>query len=290
MTLGERKVFMFALLFLVLSGISSCKQEPENHSRGNKEQQMPTNGKTPDKIQTLEATGGVKFALLGRKPPAPTPTVFCFGAADDMLTTPELRFLSERGYLCVSLDLPGHGGNRKHGEAKGLVAWRHRIEAKEDFVTEFHQKIAKVLDYLIAHGYTDPNRVAIIGSSRGAFIGYHYAASDPRVKCVAGLAPVTELEVPREFAGMDKDPMCRSLAVINRAKQFGPQKLLVIIGDQDERVGTDRAIAFARQVSKVALKANVELHVLHEPLGHTIPKGTWELTEAWITKNFDHEK
>lgn len=285
---SQVRVCVFALLFLVLSGISSCKAEPENRLGEDKGQHMPTKTRIPDEIQTLKTTSGVQFAMLGRRPSAPAPTVFCFGGAPT--DTPVLHFLLERNYLCVLLDLPGHGANRKPGETEGLVAWRNRVEAKEDFITQFNQKISEVLDYLIAQGYTDPSRVAVVGVSRGAFVGYHYAASDPRVKCVAGLAPVTELTVLQEFAGMDNDPMTQSLAVINQAKRFEGQNVLVIIGDQDERVGTHQAIAFARQVSKVAKKANVDLHVLHGPLGHTEPKGTWELTDAWVTKHFGGQK
>jgi dienelactone hydrolase len=246
----------------------------------------PDAGEAQYPVQMLKTATGVEFGMLGSKPATPTPTVFWLGGPIQFSGVEIVPFLVERGYLCVALDTPGHGRDREPGDPeKGMLAWRRRIEAKRDFLSEFNQRMSNVIDYLIAEGWTDPDRVAILGGSRGAFIGFHYAAGDPRVKCIAGLIPLLELGHLQEFEGMENDPATRALDAINIAERLAGRKVLVIIGDQDYRAGVDYAVAFARQVSKVAEDAVVELHVLPEPRGHFDPEGTQELTEAWLIKH-----
>jgi predicted esterase len=63
---------------------------------------------------------------------------------------------------------------------------------------------------------------------------------------------------------------------------------LIIIGDRDDRVGTDQAIALSRTITASALSqglnAKVELHVLPEPKGHTTPNGAAEQAAEWIQR------
>lgn len=256
---------------------------------------------TVPKIQSLRTKTGVEFFLMGNKPAAPATTVITFGGdaasgigffADKEKMRP---FLVKRGYVVVSLDSPETGRNRVPGRIpkevlkypKGKVvfnSWRYRIEAKDSIFPEFNQKVSQVLDYLIAEGYTDPDRVATMGGSIGAFVAYHYAASDPRVKCVSGHIPLTDLRVLGEFKGMENDPLTKSLEVSNLAKKFAGHQVQVLIGKLDRRVNVDLVIAFAKRVSKEAPTAKVDLHVL--PGGHVATPRYGKLAEAWLDKNF----
>src|SRR5207237_9901005 len=112
------------------------------------------------------------------------------------------RLLGRQGYLCVSLDVPCHGEDQKAKE-NGLAGWRVRLEKGDTLIPGFVAKASAVLDHLIKEGYTDPRRVAACGTSRGGFIALHFAAAEPRVRCVAAFAPVTNLLALREFAGME---------------------------------------------------------------------------------------
>ena len=97
-----------------------------------------------------------------------------------------MPLLVDHGYLCVSLDAPGHGKNREFGEPP--AKWTPRgIGSKKKFIPNFSQKISKVFDYLIAKGFTDSGRVAVMGDSQGVFVAFHYAAGDPGVKSVAAI-------------------------------------------------------------------------------------------------------
>ena len=197
----------------------------------------------------------------------------------------QVQFLIDHGYLCVTLNAPACGPDIEPGEAKEVMdRWRHRIEARNNFILKFNKKVSKVLDYLIAEGYTDPGRVVALGGSMGAFIAFHYAASEPRVKCVVGQIPLTDLRVLSEFKGMENDPLTKSLDVRNLAEKFAGHNVLVIVGKEDRRISTDHAVAFAQRVSRVAKGADVEWHVLDG--GHSLfIKGLGKLTEAWLTKH-----
>src|SRR5690349_8576947 len=86
------------------------------------------------KPQVLKTGDGVAFSLLGEKPAVPAPTLFIFALdADRTLSSAMYRqagdILAGRGYLCVSLDLPCHGAQRRNGEAAELKGWRQRIDA-----------------------------------------------------------------------------------------------------------------------------------------------------------------
>lgn len=196
--------------------------------------------------------------------------------------------LIKKGYLCVSIDLPGHDSFKGEDSQPGLVAWREASDRGEDFVASFTSQVTGVLDFLIEAGYADPNRIAACGTSRGGFMALHAAAADPRIKAVAAFAPVTNLMALREFTGATNTEHVAALSLLADAEKLAGRSIWLIIGDRDERVSTDDAIAFARRVTTLSLEktsaADVTLLVTTEPKGHTTPKGAPELAAAWISE------
>ena len=153
-----------------------------------------------------ETPDGIRFGIWGTKVSYPAPTLFVFSATiDESLGDPYYRqcgnALAEQGFLCVSLDLPGHGLDQRDDEPGGLTAWRVRSDRGEDFVTPFTKRARQVLDYLIQAGYTDPERVAACGTSRGGFMALQLTAVEPRIRATVAFAPVTALGTLREFHG-----------------------------------------------------------------------------------------
>ena len=258
---------------------------------GQPPEEIQASGKPHSHHQVLTTPEGVRFGLLGDKDEAPAPVAFLFGSLfDESLAGEHCRILRKLGFVCVALDAPGHGSDRNSAEPLELRAWRHRLDSGNDFVTVFNRKVSGVLDYLVAQHNADPERVVAVGGSRGGFLAYHFAASDKRVKSVAGLAPVTELRALVEFEGMGDHELTQSLALIRHAPRLAGRHVLVIIGDQDERVGTDHAVAFARSVSREADDARVDLHVLSEPRGHYHPVETGWLLAQWSGKFLEGSK
>jgi pimeloyl-ACP methyl ester carboxylesterase len=240
---------------------------------------------------TLHAThDGVHFALWGDAPAKPAPTLILLaGLAEDTLAKSTFqkagKFLKPRGYLCVSIDLPCHGSQAAKG-LSGLAGWAKRAAAADDFVAEFNRRMSAVLDFLIAQQWTDREKIATCGTSRGGFLAIRFAAHDQRVKAVAAFSPVTDLRQLSEFQ------VAKSAAAVDRMslEAFVPslvgRPIFIAIGDRDERVGTEAAIAFARALSRAAVRADVpscvELHVLSQPGGHTAPEGADLLAARWI--------
>jgi len=262
-------------------------------------------GGEENEIRILRTPSGVRFGILGEKARTPAPTLFVFAVnIEDTLRIDEFNkvghILARDGYLCVSLDVPCHGTDAKTGEeANTLNCWRIRLEKGDALLPEYLAKASAVLDYLIMQGFTDPQKVAASGTSRGGFIALHFAAADPRVRCVAAFAPVTNLLVLREFAGLEGDSVTvrkiKALALVNSAQKLAGRSIWVCIGNYDRRVGTDEAIAFSRRVVEASVAqnrpANVEVHILPSfgyqarayNDGHQIPIAlAHEEAAAWI--------
>lgn len=239
--------------------------------------------------QAMTTDDGVKFGIWPAVPTEPAPTLFILsGSWQDALGSATYRKagtqLAERGYLCVSVDLPCHGEDAQPKES-GLTGWRVRCDRNEDVMADLTGRVTQVLDHLIARKLTDPARVAVCGTSRGGFAAIHCAIADPRLKCVAAYAPVTDLAALSEFRGGEDLPIVKRLALVKHADVLAERPVWIIIGDRDVRVSTDRAIALARKISAVAVAQNVtprvDLHVLSSP-GHTTPPGAAEQSAAWI--------
>lgn len=247
-------------------------------------------------VQHLTTPDGIEYGLWNATPETKaTPTLFVLASTiDATLGSAYFRQcgnqLAEHGWACVTIDLPCHGKQAIEGEPAGLSGWSHRLAKNEDVVAECNDRLSKVLKHLIQTGVTDPEHIAACGTSRGGFLAIHFAAHDKRVKCVAAFAPVTEPAVVNEFVANADHPLVKQVSLENQADRLAGRPVWVVIGDQDERVGTDRAIAFKQSVTAASqmkkLDDRIELHVMPEPRGHTTPKGSAECAAAWILKQF----
>lgn len=243
-------------------------------------------------LQIRETLSGVRYGLWGRPAATPAPLLIVLSATiEESLGQEYFRqcgdvLANEHGFLCVSIDLPAHGPQQRADERAGLEGWRDRADRQEDFVAANNARLRAVLDHLIATGQADSARIAACGTSRGGFMALHFAAAEPRVKCVAAFAPVTDLTALREFEGAEADLHVASLALVHQAEALAARPVWLVIGDRDARVSTDAAIAFVRAVTATALKENLnpqaEIHVLPEPKGHTTPAGAPKAAAAWI--------
>jgi dienelactone hydrolase len=250
----------------------------------------------PPAMQVLQTPGGVRFGLFGKKGERPAPTLFVFALSlEDMPKHPGYtdvgRRLARHGFLHVTLDPPCHGVDTKPGEPPQLRGWRTRVEKGEKLVGDFTARATAVLDHLIKEGYTDAGRVAACGTSRGGFLAFHFMAAEPRIKAAAGFSPVTNLLALSEFARLEKLEAAQALALTTVAPKLAGRPIWVSIGNHDQRVSTDDAIAFTRQVVAASLagakdpkpRVPVELLVGASP-GHGIIDNAHELAAAWLIR------
>jgi dienelactone hydrolase len=238
----------------------------------------------------LTTPGGVEFGILGAKPAAPAPELILYAAdIDRTLGDPAYNrvatLLAEKGFVCVTLDAPCHGKDNTENADNPLATWRARIEKGDDLVGDFTRRCTQVLDYLVAEKYADPARAAAGGISRGGFLALHWAAAEPRVRCVAAFSPVTELMALAEFNGAKDRQRIEALELRRAAAKLADRPIWIVIGNHDERVGTDRAIAFTRDVVRAAAAQKrpplVELHVTTTP-GHSTPAAAHDEAAAWV--------
>jgi dienelactone hydrolase len=244
-------------------------------------------------VVNLSTPTGVRFGIWGTKVRYPAPTLFVFSSTiKESLGNPYYRqcgnALAEQGFLCVSLDLPGHGLEQRDDEPEGIAAWRFRSDQGEDFVAPFTRQVQDVLDHLIKDGFTNPDRIAACGTSRGGFMALQATAADPRIQATAAFAPVTNLATLREFHGAANLDQIKALSLYSKAEQLAGRSLWLIIGDRDERVSTEDTIALARRVTTLSLTqsklADVTLIVQPEPKGHTTPAGSPASAAKWISE------
>lgn len=240
-------------------------------------------------VQVLKTPSGERFGMLGKKGSGPAPTLFVFATGlEESLQSADFNrvghLLGQKGFLCVSVDVPCHGKDRAAGEPGGLHGWPSRLEKGKPLVEAFAKKSSHVLSYLIEEGYTDEKKVGACGTSRGGFMALHFAAAEPRVGWVIAFAPVTDLTVLSEFAGLEKDRTVRGLSLIHHADKLAGRGLWLCIGNRDRRVGTDHAIALTRRIVEAAKPDKaiipVELHVT-PTAGHTIHATAHEEAARW---------
>jgi esterase FrsA len=243
-------------------------------------------------MKILTTPESIRFGLIGRKKSSPCPTLLMLGhSIENMLGNkdfnPPALILQRQGFIAVSVDAPGHGQDLREGEADDnlKLSWRPRLLRGERMIDKFAKKVSLLLNYLIRNRYTDPRRIAALGISRGGFLALHLAAREKRVGCVAAVAPVVDLLAVREFGGLDRHPVFKALHLVNYTRKLANLPIWICIGNNDDRVDTDRAFQFVRKLvidsADGKKPVDVQIHVM-PTLGHAAHATAYPEAAAWI--------
>lgn len=246
-----------------------------------------------EQVRHVKTNSGLEFGLWGGNGEvAPAPLLFILASTIDETLGDEYfrqcgtRLAKEKGWLCVSLDLPYHGKFRKENAREGLDGWADAVRQGEDFVSDNNARMQEILEYLINKGYVDEKNIAVCGTSRGGYLALQFAANEERVKSAIVFAPVTELSELKEFVNIDQGKLVEPFLLNGKIAELAKKKVWMVIGDNDQRVGTDQAIQLARNISLTSYRNNtsgeVELNVMYEPKGHTTPKGAVNRSVDWV--------
>lgn len=195
---------------------------------------------------------------------------------------------ADEPFLCISIDLPCHGQEHRPGEPPELAGWRHRLERGDDPVADTARRLGDVLDHLVAEGRIDARRIAVIGTSRGGYMALQVAARDLRIACAVSYAAVTDLAALREFRGAESLPAVAAAALREQAGRLAGRPVWIAIGANDDRVGTDKAVAFAAAIHAAAVARKIPdrltFTVDGEVAGHTTPAAAAAESAAWIRR------
>lgn len=246
------------------------------------------------KIMVRRTPDNIPFGVIGDSGKRPRPTLFVFAHGLEVMGrepvyTEAAVMLSARGWLGIVVEPPCHGEEVRPGEPPELSGWRYRLEHDDDLVSAFNAKTRAVLDFLVEEGSVDPRRVAVYGTSRGGFLAFHFAASEPRVHAIAAISPVTELLALREFHGTSQPEKAKHLDLARLAPKLAGRDIWLSIGNKDDRVNTEAAIAFTRAVVAATARADkpdaiIPVDLLVGPTaGHSKIERAHELLVEWFS-------
>jgi dienelactone hydrolase len=258
-----------------------------------------TEAKAPS-MRLMQTPGGTQFGLFGEKPASPAPTLFIFATAiDDMgsegarIYTTTGREVAQAGWLYVVIDPPCHGYDHKEGEPSGLNGWAYRIKAGQDLMGPFVKRCSEVLDFLIAERYSNPDRVAASGTSRGGFCALHFAAAEPRIRAVTTISPVTNPLALTEFAGVTREQVQR-IHFDSIVDLLAGRPVWLSMGNYDGRVDTDECVTLGRKLVAASRRLKPELKIVPVELvvgpsqGHSAIDNAYSLAAQFLLKQISN--
>lgn len=215
----------------------------------------------------------------------PLPTVIYFALTGDESLTKDpynqpIVPLWKRGFRTLSFTLPGHGDGLDPKE--GMKRWSEALSKDSHYLTKFVTSCIEATTELIHQEIIDPNRLAVAGLSRGAYIASLFAANFP-AKALLGFAPLTTLSHLVEFpfeAGSISSYADRLLLPIR-----------YYIGNRDQKVETETCFKTIQSMTEAAYAKGirspaVEL-IIHPSIGykgHGTPPEIFQAGSEWVSQ------
>ena len=140
----------------------------------------------------------------------------------------------------------------------------------------------KAIDFCFHQRLVDPDKLGVMGLSRGGFIAAHLAAREPRFRFLLLFAPVTSLRLTKEFAHIPTS----HLDLENIAEKISDRHIRLYIGNEDTRVGTRSCFDFAMSCveKKKTRAASVEMIVSQSigQMGHGTSPEIFKQGAEWM--------
>ena len=251
---------------------------------------------SPPKLRIMETKRGTHYAIGAEKPARPAPTLFIIAGPMTAVAADKARFfiatgdaLAKQGWIFVVLDPACEGFALRPGEPSSLAGWAARVKKGAEFFPAYVEGCRDVLDHLVAEGFTDSQRVVVQGVSRGGFCALQFAAAEPRIQAVIGIAPVTNPLALSEFAGVTAE-QAAAISLDRHLEILAGRAVWMSIGNTDDRVSTDDCIGFARRLVATTRRLQPELKIipvhLHvaASLGHSAPDGAYSAAAEFLLK------
>lgn len=186
------------------------------------------------------------------------------------------RLFAAAGHAVVSFDLPNHGEQINHfGE--GITGMCAAFSAGEDPFAQFVTQGQAVIDACLAQGMGTGGIVAC-GVSRAGYCALRLAAADPRIRAVAGLAPVTDWRALREFSTVRNQPAVAALVLDHWSEALAGRALFMAIGNHDRRVSSAACLRFGLRLLESEASTNVTASTIEL---HLVPAADHSLDNEW---------
>ncbi|UTW59609.1 S9 family peptidase [Kordiimonas sp. SCSIO 12603] len=213
-----------------------------------------------------------------------------YGVRDDAHWNYWTQFYASRGYLVVQPNFRGSGGYGDHHYAKGVKQWGGLMQ---DDVTD-------ATKWVIDQGYTDPEKVCIVGWSYGGYASLMGPIKEPGLyKCaisINGVANLPRLKVTDKKSTIGgsawikrmghEDKNDRDVSPYHRATEFNIPVMLIATKD-DARVPYEHSADMHKALKKQGTKSE---YILFEEGGHSMytsdnRKKMLEATEKFLKEH-----
>lgn len=211
-------------------------------------------------VEKLASPSSLEIYYSGPPPsdgPLPAFFYFALSGEESLALDPfnqPIAYLQGQQLRCFSFTLPKHGPEFIKSEA--MHAWAHALLSGEDLFQSFFDQVDQTIDFLIQQNLVDPNKMVVGGLSRGGFIATHLAARRQDFKAILGFAPLTDISFLSEFK-QTEIPLVQKWTLENQIPRLTNQHLRFYIGNDDQRVGTEKCFAFLNRIVHEAVKNKI---------------------------------
>ena len=122
--------------------------------------------------------------------------------------------------------------------------------AGQDVFAEATARLDAAISRAIEAGLAKPGRIVLMGSSCDGFMALDAMAHIPAVGAAIANQTVTYWAYLGEFKGMDDNPIVQKHDLRQMVHRMAPRPVLLQIGYNDERVGTERCRELAACIEK----------------------------------------
>jgi esterase FrsA len=247
-------------------------------------------------LNKLHLPSDIEIAYVGpdvSEGPLPALFYFALSAEESLCRDPfnqPVTYLSALPLRIFSLTLPGHGPSLPATQA--MHVWAREISSGRDIVREFISQVQNAVDGLIQEGILMPERLGVMGLSRGGFIAVHAAAQIPLFRWIVAFAPLTQLSAIKEFQEIAHLPLVKQIGLEHLVEQISDRHLRFYIGNLDTRVGTRHCYDFIEKASQHASCKKIrspQIELIIAPSighhGHGTSKATFHAGAQWLAEN-----
>lgn len=187
----------------------------------------------------------------------PMPTLFYFAlSAEESLQLDPFNqpavFCDTHKMRIFSVTLPGHGTEGHREQA--IDYWMKALKEGIPLLQTFQKQFCSLFKQLESSFHQD--KIGFMGLSRGGFISLFLAAKLPQVKVIVNFAPLTDLTYCSEYK-KNPFPMPNELNLQTYLEELYQKTIRFYIGNRDERVNTDSAFFYLRELANHAFTKRI---------------------------------